>query len=399
MKSRWMLVAGAVVMTAAPAVFAQVPQSATELALRGSSVVDTHDDLEGRDMVRRQELIPQILSAREAASGRRMSADLRGSLVGRLMLVPVASLEAFAAAGGLGNIDTLGPRVLGDSAADLAFTAVTPCRIINTVATSTPLAANTSRPFYVNGNAAGVFEAQGGNAGGCGIPDSATAVAMNFIAVAPAAPGDFRAFPWNATPTVPLASVINYANVPGLNIANGVTQPVCNAATTTCTFDLIVQADAGQSHLIIDVVGYYNKVDKAPVKSVTVFDVGSQQAVGTTCGNFGGLSATITAPVAGKIVASANATMFLTINGGNAEVDFFWGATATACTTGTTFVFLPGALPAGSYFLPVTSGQTFNVAAGSTTSIFFNSRGSYGGTSTGSTSSAGTTLQATFIPD
>jgi hypothetical protein len=80
---------------------------------------------------------------------------------------------------------------------------------------------------------------------------------MNFVAVGPAGPGDFRAFPWAASPTEPLASVINYSSLPGLNIANGLAQPVCNAATTTCSFDLIVKADVAQSHLIVDVVGYY----------------------------------------------------------------------------------------------------------------------------------------------
>jgi hypothetical protein len=148
-------------------------------------------------------------------------------------------------------------QAFGDSAADLTFVPVAPCRIINTTVAGGIIAANTARNFYVNGNAAGVFEGQGGTAGGCGIPDSSTAVVINYVAVAPAGPGDFRAFPWAATPTPPLASVINYANLPGLNIANSIVQPVCNAATTTCTFDLIVQADVSAAHLVADVVGYF----------------------------------------------------------------------------------------------------------------------------------------------
>jgi len=63
---------------------------------------------------------------------------------------------------------------------------------------------------------------------------------------------------------VPLASVINYSNVSGLYIANGIAQPVCNAATTTCTFDLIVQADVAASHLVVDVVGYYARPSCPP---------------------------------------------------------------------------------------------------------------------------------------
>ena len=209
-----------------------------------------------------QEVANSILALREAASGRRFSPQLRESLTQKLLSLSSAALEAFHAAGGLGDIDRavrseLTPQVFGDSAADLVFTPVTPCRIVNTVATGTPLAANTTRNVYVNGNTVGQFESQGGNPGGCGIPDTATAVAMNFIAVGPAGPGNFRAFPWAAAPVAPLASVINYSNLAGLNIANGVVQPVCNAATTACTFDLIVRADVAQSHLIIDVTGYF----------------------------------------------------------------------------------------------------------------------------------------------
>jgi len=224
------------------------------------------EEASARDTARKQELISAVLSARETASGRKFSPALRGSLTAKLSSVPTLALESFANAGGLGDIDALvrdavGPKVLGASAADLVFTPVTPCRIVNTVATATALAANTSRAFYVNGNAAAVFEAQGGNAGGCGIPDTATAVEMNFIAVGPAGPGDLRAFPWAASPTEPLASVINYSNLAGLNIANGLAQPVCDASGGVCTFDLIVKADVATSHVIIDVVGYYNRAD------------------------------------------------------------------------------------------------------------------------------------------
>jgi hypothetical protein len=122
-----------------------------------------------------------------------------------------------------------------------------------------------------------VFEGQGGTAGGCGIPDAATSVVINYVAVGPTGPGDFRAFPWAASPTPPLASVINYSNVAGLNIANAVVQPVCNAATTTCTFDLIVQADVSASHLVADVVGYFKP---APTKLAYAWLCSASQALG-----------------------------------------------------------------------------------------------------------------------
>lgn len=217
------------------------------------------------DGARRQELVTSVVAAREKASGRTFSPRLRASLASRLSQVDLGALEAFAASGGLGSLDSFVPNVIGEAAKDLVFTPVTPCRIVNTTVAGGVIAGNTARSFYVNGNTAGAFEGQGGNAGGCGIPDAATAVEMNFISVAPGGAGDFRAYPFGiATP--PLASVINYATLPGLNIANGVATPVCNPATATCTFDLTVQADVAPSHLIIDVVGYY----APPASGITV---------------------------------------------------------------------------------------------------------------------------------
>jgi hypothetical protein len=349
---------------------------------------------------RRQELIATIVSARETASRRTFSSTLRGLIEAKLVGLDSAALEAFANAGGLGDLDGLVPNALGDSAADLVFTPVTPCRIVNTVATATPLAANTSRAFYVNGNAAAVFEAQGGNAGGCGIPDAATAVEMNFIAVAPAAGGDFRAFPWSATPTLPLASVINYANVPGLNIANGLAQPVCNAATTVCNFDLIVQADVAQSHLIIDVVGYYRNVNKAQVKSFvnTVAPVAANYT--DACTNAGGNQINVVAPVAGRIVARMTGSYVINhVTGTTSILIMALGTTATDCAAGDQFIRIEAAWPTAPVTaLPVTLTRVLNVAAGSSTTIFLN--GDMNGGAGHRLSSAGANLlEATFIPN
>jgi len=208
---------------------------------------------------RRSELIATILTARESAAGRRFDSSLRKFLGDRISSVPLNSLEAFAAAGGLGDIDALvrdavAPKRLGDAAADLAFTPVTPCRIVDTRSSAAGLlVAGTAQSFFVRN--AGGFASQGGSATDCGIPATATSVEMNYVAVGPAGPGDIRAFAFGGS--LPTASVLNYSNVAGLNIANGIAQPVCNPATTTCTKDLTVQADVSNTHLVIDVVGYF----------------------------------------------------------------------------------------------------------------------------------------------
>ena len=228
----------------------------------------SREDADARVIFAQRELTDSILAQRERASGRPFSPQLRGSLARKLLPSTSEQLQAFHDAGGLGDIDTLvraaeGPRFLGAPAADLVFTPVSPCRIINTTLAGGIINPGVNRSFYVSGSTAGTFENQGGKAGGCGIPDTATAVEMNLVAVAPAGPGDFRAFPYSAAPTAPLASVINYSNVAGLNIANGLAQPVCNPATTTCTFDLVVQADVAPAHLVVDVVGYYTPATNA----------------------------------------------------------------------------------------------------------------------------------------
>jgi len=263
-----------------------------------------------REATHTRELADSVLAAREAASGRRFSPALRASLTQKLSSAPLASLEAFANAGGLGDIDALlreagSPRVLGASAADLVFTPVAPCRIINTTVAGGPIAANTTRNFFVNGSTAGTFEGQGGTAGGCGIPDAATAVAINFVAVGPAGPGDLRAFPWNATPSVPNASVINFSNLSGLNIANGVIQPVCNAATTTCTFDLIVQADVAQSHLVADVVGYFASANRSEVAAFKAGARSTNVALTTTAATMNTLAVTFPGPGQAVITVQA----------------------------------------------------------------------------------------------
>jgi hypothetical protein len=143
------------------------------------------------------------------------------------------------------------PLALGDPGADLVFSPVAPCRIVDTRLAGGTIAGNTQRSFVVSGVTD--FEAQGGNPGGCAIPEGAAAVVVNFVAVNPAGPGDLRA--WAFGGPTPNASVLNYAPVSGLNIANGVVAPLC--APGPCAFDLTVQADVSATELVADVLGFF----------------------------------------------------------------------------------------------------------------------------------------------
>ncbi len=146
--------------------------------------------------------------------------------------------------------------VTASSTTGLRFYPVSPCRIIDTRSTATPtLAPGVQTSFVVNsGGPTFNYSSQGGNSAGCGIPSDAKAVFFNFVAVNATGSGFFQAWPFGGA--VPTASVLNYASVAGLNIANGIILPVCNPATVTCTKDLNVQANQSSIQLVVDAVGY-----------------------------------------------------------------------------------------------------------------------------------------------
>jgi hypothetical protein len=154
-------------------------------------------------------------------------------------------------------------------AKDLIYTAVSPCRVIDTRGPNQPLLPNVTRGFLFRG-ATTNYGAQGGNTAGCGIPglttdggdeqNAAKAVAINIVAVGATGAGHLVA--WPANQAAPVASVINYAanaSLAGLNIANGVIVPMCDqVAPTPCTTgDISFLAAVSPTHLVVDVVGYF----------------------------------------------------------------------------------------------------------------------------------------------
>jgi endosialidase-like protein len=146
-------------------------------------------------------------------------------------------------------------------AARLVFQGLTPCRVVDTRrAAAGALAAGETRAFHLVGSAAD-FAAQGGTAGGCGLPGfsggaaQVQAVAVNLVAVQPAGAGNLRAWPGDAA--MPEASVLNYALLPGLNLANGLPLAVRQDSEGG---DLKVRAEGAGTHLVADVVGYYRAV-------------------------------------------------------------------------------------------------------------------------------------------
>ena len=139
--------------------------------------------------------------------------------------------------------------LLGDTAADLVYVPVTPCRIIDTRVVGGAIAANSTRDFDITGVAD--FSFQGGASGDCAIGSvgSFAAAAINFVVVTPNAAGYITAFPYLATQ--PLASTVNYvagdvrSNLAIVKIDQGPSTP-----------EMSVYSFA-QTHLVADVVGYF----------------------------------------------------------------------------------------------------------------------------------------------
>lgn len=136
---------------------------------------------------------------------------------------------------------------------DLVFTAVRPCRIVDTrepgpvSGVFEPL---DTRDFFVFGTTD--ISDQGGNPAGCPSPGGEpSAVHINVTAVPQSGGGNFAVFPANVAP--PLASLINYkAGVQ--NIANAAT---IKTFVQVSSEEISVINRGGFAHLVIDVLGYY----------------------------------------------------------------------------------------------------------------------------------------------
>ena len=145
-------------------------------------------------------------------------------------------------------------KVLGDIAADVVYTPVTPCRIVDTRsgAGGTLLAGDTRD--WLAANPTGTFVAQGGSASNCGIGVKPAAVLVNLtVANTQSGPAFLTAWPYNQAK--PLAASLNWV-APGSQIANAIILPLCTGGG--CTADWSLYASSG-TELIVDVMGYFAK--------------------------------------------------------------------------------------------------------------------------------------------
>jgi len=129
---------------------------------------------------------------------------------------------------------------LTDSGLGTAYYTVSPCRVADTRNPNGPsggpaLGANTTRTFPVSSI--------------CGIPPTATAVAVNLAVFIPSADGDLRVYPAGAA--VPLASAINFR--PGIVRANNAIVPLGAGGMISVQCDM----PSGATNFFFDVFGYF----------------------------------------------------------------------------------------------------------------------------------------------
>jgi hypothetical protein len=209
-----------------------------------------------------------MITQNEAIQGRSYDPQFRLSLLGSLMSKSGDGLAAMNP-----HLPSFLPAALGDSGADLIFTPVAPCRVVNFVT----IVPGANQSFFIANPPAP-----------CAVPfGPATSVMMNIIAVNPAGNGDLRMWPFGSP--VPLASVINYGFPgTGFNIANGLVVPICNPNLVSCAGgDITVQADGAAATLVVDVYGYFSAV--RPISAAINSDgtvarsseVASAQSLGT----------------------------------------------------------------------------------------------------------------------
>lgn len=136
----------------------------------------------------------------------------------------------------------------GPARGESVFVPITPCRIADTRVAGGALGNNSSRAFYVRGTTG--FNTQGGKVGGCGVPQSATAVTANVTIPAVSSGGGYLiGWPYGAP-------------APHTNF---VTYPTGQTVTVNPTFALSAGGDPSlamknvghSAYVVIDVTGYY----------------------------------------------------------------------------------------------------------------------------------------------
>jgi hypothetical protein len=187
----------------------------------------------------------QLYGASKATDFATMSAILRGTS---------SAAAAINAAGGTGVSHYVG-EALGSAVNSLVYTPIPPCRMVDTrgVGARTGLMpANSTRTFDLTTD--GYGKGQGGSTSGCAaLPSySHAGWAVNITVTGYGGNGWLTIWPFLGTE--PFVSQINFAT--GIwSVANGLNLTGCDG----CFDDITIRAANNATHVIIDVIGFYEQ--------------------------------------------------------------------------------------------------------------------------------------------
>ncbi len=192
------------------------------------------------------------------------------------------------------------PQIIGDSDTSLVYVPIAPCRVVDTRNAGTRtgiLTAGTSRTFDLTTEA--FTDGQGGTGPCPGLPNySYYGWSVNITAAGYAINGNLVV--WGYGGTEPATSILNHPLGP---------YAIANAATVTgcvgCTDDIVVKANVGDTHVIIDVMGYYK--DASVADSTVTRWAGTPMVIPANSKNFvtGGACPTGTVMIGGEVDHSA----------------------------------------------------------------------------------------------
>lgn len=217
------------------------------------------------------------------------SKTIVGALAGALLLC--ATAQGLAAPpspprGGPGGPDApQAPPIGSIPRLEALYVPIATCRIAATNASTAGIfIGNTTRNFYVRGTSG--FPAQGGKSGGCGIPETATAVVVSATVTTPSAAG-FMALvdPGGGSQT----RFISYAKS-----ASVTSNPTFRLAALGVEPSLSLKSSqAAAAHLFLDAVGYFVPQIEGMIASGGGLYSGSTRLVSATRTGTGAYSVTI----------------------------------------------------------------------------------------------------------
>jgi len=153
------------------------------------------------------------------------------------------------------------------------YVEVQPCRVLDTRLMSGPLS-GTSVTF----DASGDLTPQGGSAS-CGIPEDATAIAVNLTGITTTSTGGFLRG-WPAGSPQPNATLLNYSTA--IHASNMVNIPLGTGPCTGCGAQFKLRNWGGNVHVVGDVVGYYTRPPFAQVTGAGALVAGSSHVMSSS---------------------------------------------------------------------------------------------------------------------